>query len=45
VQGFHEGQKPAPLHGLRMRRIAAEKRAAGGVIEVGALPAEAPAGP
>ena len=27
-----------PLHGLRMRRIAAEKRAAGGVVEEGALP-------
>ena len=26
-----------PLHGLRMRRIAAEKRAAGGVVEAGAL--------
>jgi Kef-type K+ transport system membrane component KefB len=34
-----------PLHGLRMRRIAAEKRAAGGVVEVGALPAEASATP
>jgi hypothetical protein len=34
-----------PLHGLRMRRIAAEKRAAGGVVEAGALPAEAPATP
>ena len=32
-----------PLHGLRMRRIAAEKRAASGVVEAGALPAEAPA--
>ena len=34
-----------PLHGLRMRRIAAEKRAAAGVVEAGALPAEAPATP
>jgi Kef-type K+ transport system membrane component KefB len=34
-----------PLHGLRMRRIAAEKRAAGGVVEAGAVPAEAPATP
>ena len=34
-----------PLHGLRMRRIAAEKRAADGVVEAGALPAEAPATP
>ncbi|MGZ6651714.1 MAG: cation:proton antiporter [Solirubrobacteraceae bacterium] len=34
-----------PLHGLRMRRIAAEKRAAAGVVEEGALPAEAPAVP
>ena len=34
-----------PLHGLRMRRIAAEKRAAAGVVEAGALPAEAPAAP
>ncbi len=34
-----------PLHGLRMRRIAAEKRAAGGVVEAGALSAEAPATP
>ena len=34
-----------PLHGLRMRRIAAEKRAAEGVVEPGALPAEAPATP
>jgi Kef-type K+ transport system membrane component KefB len=34
-----------PLHGLRMRRIAAEKRAAGEVLEAGALPAEAPATP
>jgi Kef-type K+ transport system membrane component KefB len=34
-----------PLHGLRMRRIAAEKRAAGHVVEPGALPAEAPAAP
>jgi Kef-type K+ transport system membrane component KefB len=34
-----------PLHGLRMRRIAAEKRAAGHVVEAGALPAEAPATP
>ena len=33
-----------PLHGLRMRRIAAEKRAAAGVVEAGTLPAEAPAG-
>ena len=33
-----------PLHGLRMRRIAAEKRAAGGVVEAETLPAEAPAG-
>ena len=36
---------PGPLHGLRMRRIAAEKRAAAGVVEAGALPAEAPAAP
>ena len=34
-----------PLHGLRMRRIAAEKRAAAGVVEAGVLPAEAPAAP
>jgi Kef-type K+ transport system membrane component KefB len=34
-----------PLHGLRMRRIAAEKRAASGVVEAGALPAEALASP
>jgi Kef-type K+ transport system membrane component KefB len=34
-----------PLHGLRMRRIAAEKRAAGEVAEAGAVPAEAPATP
>jgi Kef-type K+ transport system membrane component KefB len=34
-----------PLHGLRMRRIAAEKRAAAGVVEAGALAAEAPATP
>jgi Kef-type K+ transport system membrane component KefB len=34
-----------PLHGLRMRRIAAAKRAAGGAVEAGALPAEAPATP
>ncbi len=34
-----------PLHGLRMRRIAAEKRAASGVVEAGALSAEAPATP
>jgi Kef-type K+ transport system membrane component KefB len=34
-----------PLHGLRMRRIAAEKRAAGLVVETGALAAEAPATP
>jgi Kef-type K+ transport system membrane component KefB len=34
-----------PLHGLRMRRIAAEKRAAGGVVEAQALSAEAPAAP
>ena len=34
-----------PLHGLRMRRIAAGKRAAAGVVEAGVLPAEAPAAP
>jgi Kef-type K+ transport system membrane component KefB len=34
-----------PLHGLRMRRIAAEKRAASGVVETGVVPAEAPAAP
>ena len=34
-----------PLHGLRMRRIAAEKRAAAGVVEAAVLPAEAPAAP
>jgi Kef-type K+ transport system membrane component KefB len=34
-----------PLHGLRMRRIAAQKRAAGGVVEAAAPPAEAPATP
>jgi Kef-type K+ transport system membrane component KefB len=34
-----------PLHGLRMRRIAAEKRAAAGMVEAGVLPAEAPATP
>jgi Kef-type K+ transport system membrane component KefB len=34
-----------PLHGLRMRRIASEKRAAGGVVEAGTHPAEAPAVP
>jgi Kef-type K+ transport system membrane component KefB len=34
-----------PLHGLRMRRIAAEKRAAAGEVEAGALPAQAPATP
>jgi len=34
-----------PLHGLRMRRIAAEKRAAAGVDEAGVLPAEASAAP
>jgi Kef-type K+ transport system membrane component KefB len=34
-----------PLHGLRMRRIGAEKRAAAGVVEEGAFPAEAPATP
>jgi Kef-type K+ transport system membrane component KefB len=34
-----------PLHGLRMRRVAAEKRAAGEVVEAGALPAEAPVTP
>jgi Kef-type K+ transport system membrane component KefB len=34
-----------PLHGLRMRRIAAEKRAAGGVVEAGGPPAEAPVAP
>ena len=33
-----------PLHGLRMRRIAAEKRAVGGVVEAETLPAEAPTG-
>jgi hypothetical protein len=34
-----------PLHGLRMRRIAAEKRAAAGVVEPGGLPVEAPVAP
>jgi Kef-type K+ transport system membrane component KefB len=34
-----------PLHGLRMRRIAAEKRAARGEVEAGGLPAEAPVAP
>jgi hypothetical protein len=35
----------APLHGLRTRRIAADKRAAAGVVGAAVLPAEAWAAP